>query len=190
MKHLVIVIICISLNSDLSAQIITKIGCDSINYTNQINRTYLEIKRGGFFRSAFIIQDTCFYQNRFIENANQGIIQYFPAYLLTKKEVSIIEKYLYAQLKLRNKNLTKNDTKVLRKEYYRQYVAYVNSKNQIEINIFFCSKKFLTEHLSFKYMYLSPLILTSTNDKIYSSKITASHGFNHFTNPVFRKLTQ
>lgn len=177
------------LSFDLKAQTVHRIECDSISYDNQANKNYIEIKQDDFCQSAFVIQDICFYQNRFIEKANQGVIQYHPAYLLTKDDVFKVEKYLYEQLKLGHKGLTKKEAKSLQKNYHRQYVAFTNPQNEIEINVFFCSKKFLSEHLSFKYLYLSPLIISSANESIYSSKVTVSMDFVQFKNLVFRKVS-
>lgn len=174
---------------ELNAQKVNRTECDSISYDIQVNKNYIEIIQDDFCQSAFVIQDTCFYQNRFIEKANQGFIQYHPAYLLTKDDVLKIEKYLYEQIKIGHKDLTKKEAKSLKKNYHRQYVAFTNPQNEIEINVFFCSKKFLSKHLWFKYLYLSPLIISGTNESIYSSKVTVSMEFFQFKNLVFKKVS-
>lgn len=184
-----LIILYFFLCTDLRAQQVYKIDCDSISYDSQSNKNYMEINKSGFCKPAFVIQDTCFYQNRFIEKANQGIIEYHSAYLLTKDDALKVEKYLYGQLKLNNKSLIKAEAKSLRKKYYRQYVAFKNTQNEIEINVFFCSKKFLSEHLSFKYLYLSPLVINSTTENIYSCKVIVSMGFIQFKNLLFRKVS-
>lgn len=185
------IILCFFISGTLRAQQINTAGCDSISYDKQSNKRYIEIKQkqSDFCQSAFVIQDTCFHQNRFIAKANQGMIEYYPAYLLTKNEILKIEKYLYDQLASETKGLTKEEAKSLQKRYHRQYVAFINPQNEIEINTFFCSKKFLQGYLSFKYLYLSPLIISSVKENIYSCKVKVSKDFTQFKNIIFRKVS-
>jgi hypothetical protein len=186
MKYWILISLFLSFNTNARSQITS---CNAINYNSQENKNFLEIKQSNFCLPAFVIQDTCYFENRFIETAKEGVITYHPAYLLTKEEVLKVELYISGELKSKNMQISNKESKALLKNYYRQYIAYVNAQNEIEINIYFCTKKFLANHTSFKYRYLSPLIINSANNNIYSGKVIFSKDIGGYKNLIIRKLS-
>jgi hypothetical protein len=164
-------------------------NCDTINYHTQQNKEYITIAGSDFHKPAFLIQDSCFYQNRFIAKANQGLTEYYPAYILSTNDIHKTEEYMYKELSAsRVNNLTRKENKALIKNYFRQYVASIKSGNEIEVSVFFCGKNFLSKYESFKYTYLSPLIVNSANQSIYSCKLSVSRDFKIVKSVVFRKV--